>query len=129
MDDVKKQEVQIDDLQKTVTNHTTRIETLETNAKATPPPQAHAEPTEIKVVIPEDIARKSDIENAVTQIVENCKTGEPQSQGSVSVTVSPMDVLEKVEFDKAIRKAGVTQSRGNGAIKVKDRNKTEATSS
>ena len=40
-DDVKKQEVQIDDLQKTVTNHTTRIETLETKAKATPPPQPY----------------------------------------------------------------------------------------
>lgn len=48
-DDVKKQEVQIDDLQKTVTNHGTRIETLETKAKATPPTQAvnHADNGEI----------------------------------------------------------------------------------
>ena len=104
-EDVKKQGVQIDGLQKTVSNHTTRIETLETKAKATPPPQAPAEPTEIKVVIPEDIARKSDIDNAVTRIVENCKTGESQSPQAVSVTVSPMDVLEKVEFDKKTRKA------------------------
>ena len=104
-EDVKKQGVQIDGLQKTVTNHTTRIETLETKAKATPPPQAPAEPTEIKVVIPEDIARKSDIDNAVTRIVENCKTGENQSSGPVSVTVSQMDVLEKIEFDKKIQKA------------------------
>lgn len=104
-EDVKKQGVQIDGLQKTVTNHTTRIETLETKAKATPPPQAPAEPTEIKVVIPEDIARKSDIDNAVTRIVESCKTGGNQSFSPVSVTVSPMDVLEKVEFDKKIRKA------------------------
>lgn len=101
-EDVKKQEVQIDGLQKTVTNHTTRIETLETKAKATPPPQAPAEPTEIKVVTPEDIARKSDIDNAVTRIVENCKTGEPQSPQVVSA--SPIDVLEKVEFDKKTRK-------------------------
>lgn len=34
----QKQGVQIDGLQKTVTKHTTRIETLETRAKATPPP-------------------------------------------------------------------------------------------
>ena len=92
-EDVKKQGVQIDGLQKTVTNHTTRIETLETKAKATPPPQVPAEPTEIKVVIPEDIARKSDIENAVTRIVKNCKSGESQSPQAVSVAVSPMDVL------------------------------------
>lgn len=104
-EDVKKQGVQIDGLQKTVTKHTTRIETLETKAKATPPPQAPAEPTEIKVVIPEDIARKSDIDNAVTRIVGSCKTGENQSSSPVSVTVSPLDVLEKVEFDKKIRKA------------------------
>lgn len=104
-EDVKKQGVQIDGLQKTVTNHTTRIETLETKAKATPPPQAPAEPTETKVVIPEDIARKSDIDNAVTRIVGSCKTGENQSSSPVSVTVSPLDVLEKVEFDKKIRKA------------------------
>lgn len=102
-EDVKKQGVQIDGLQKTVTNHTTRIETLETKAKATPP-QAPAEPTEIKVVIPEDIARKSDIDDAVTRIVENCKTGNPQSHQPVSVTVSPMDVLEKVELDNKTRK-------------------------
>ena len=104
-EDVKKQGVQIDGLQKTVTNHTTRIETLETKSKATPPPQAPAEPTEIKVVIPEDIARKSDIDNAVTRIVGSCKTGENQSSSPVSETVSPMDVLEKIEFDKKIRKA------------------------
>lgn len=122
-EDVKKQGVQIDGLQKTVTNHTTRIETLETKAKATPPPQAPAEPTEIKVVIPEDIARKSDIENAVTRIVENCKTGENQSSGPISFTVSQMDVLEKIEFDKKIQKAvkdeiGHTENTvdGNNAI-------------
>lgn len=103
-EDVKKQGVQIDGLQKTVTNHTTRIETLETKAKATPP-QAPPEPTEIKVVIPDDIARKSDIDNAVTRIVKNCKTEESQSPQAVSVAVSPMDVLEKVEFDKKTRKA------------------------
>lgn len=120
-EDVKKQGVQIDGLQKTVTNHTTRIETLETKAKATPPPQAPAEPTEIKVVIPEDIARKSDIDNAVTRIVGSCKTGENQSSSPVSVTVSPLDVLEKVEFDKKIRKA-VKDEIGHTENMVADNN-------
>lgn len=120
-EDVKKQGVQIDGLQKTVTNHTTRIETLETKAKATPPPQAPTEPTEIKVVIPEDIARKSDIENAVTRIVENCKTGESQSPQAVSVTVSQMDVLEKVEFDNKIQKA-VKNEIGHTENTVDDNN-------
>lgn len=120
-EDVKKQGVQIDGLQKTVTNHTTRIETLETKAKATPPPQAPAEPTEIKVVIPEDIARKSDIDNAVTRIVGSRKTGENQSTSPVSVTVSQMDVLEKVEFDKKIRKA-VNDEIGHTENMVADNN-------
>ena len=54
-DDVKKQGVQIDDLQKTVTNHTTRIETLETKSKATPS-QAPAMPSEVKVVLPDNLS-------------------------------------------------------------------------
>ena len=103
-DDVKKQGEQIDDLQKTVTNHTTRIETLETKAKATPP-QAPAMPSEVKVVLPDDIARKSDIEEAVTKITRKCNAGERPIPQSVTVTVSALDALEKVEYDKAIRKA------------------------
>ena len=59
-DDVKKQEVQIDDLQKTVTNHTTRIETLETKAKATPPPQA-VNQGPITVKLPDNIATNESI--------------------------------------------------------------------
>jgi len=43
-DDVKKQGVQIDDLQKNLTNHNTRIETLETKVKATPPSQSPTVP-------------------------------------------------------------------------------------
>jgi len=104
-DDVKKQGEQIDDLQKTVTNHTTRIETLETKAKATPPTQTQAMPSEVKVVLPDDIARKSDIEKAVTEITRKCNAGEHPIPQSVTVTVSALDALEKVEYDKAIRKA------------------------
>ncbi|WP_304611887.1 hypothetical protein [Paramuribaculum intestinale] len=59
-DDVKKQGEQIDDLQKTVTNHTTRIETLETKAKATPPPQA-VNQGPITVKLPDNIATNESI--------------------------------------------------------------------
>ena len=104
-EDVKKQGVQIDGLQKTVTNHGTRIETLETKAKATPPTQTQAMPSEVKVVLPDDIARKSDIEEAVTKITRKCNAGERPIPQSVTVTVSALDALEKVEYDKSIRKA------------------------
>ena len=60
-DDVKKQEVQIDDLQKTVTNHTTRIETLETKAKATPPPAQPVNQGPITVKLPDNIATNESI--------------------------------------------------------------------
>ena len=103
-DDVKKQGEQIDGLQKTVTNHTTRIETLETKAKATPP-QTQTMPSEVKVVLPDDIARKSDIDEAVTKITRRCNAGDNPIPQSVTVTVSALDALEKVEYDKAIRKA------------------------
>ena len=59
-DDVKKQGEQIDDLQKTVTNHTTRIETLETNAKTTPPPQA-VNQGPITVKLPDNIATNESV--------------------------------------------------------------------
>lgn len=104
-DDVKKQGEQIDDLQKTVTNHGTRIETLETKAKATPSPQAQAMPSEFKVVLPDNIARKSDIEEAVTNITRKCNAGDSRTPQPVTVTVSALDALEKVEYDKDIRKA------------------------
>ena len=58
---VKKQGEQIDDLQKNVSNHTTRIETLETQAKAIPPPTEPTLPKEIKVELPPDIATNSRI--------------------------------------------------------------------
>ena len=111
-DDVKKQGEQIDDLQKTVTNHTTRIETLETKAKARPP-QTQAMPSEVKVVLPDDIARKSDIEEAVTKITRKCNAGDSRTPQPVTVTVSALDALEKVEFDKAIRKAVKDEIQNN----------------
>ncbi len=118
-DDVKKQEVQIDDLQKTVTNHGTRIETLETKAKATPP-QTQAMPSEVKVVLPDDIARKSDIEEAVTKITRKCNAGDSPIPQSVTVTVSALDALEKVEYDKAIRKAVKDEIQNTDKIAVEN---------
>ena len=58
---VKKQGEQIDDLQKNVSNHTIRIETLETQAKAIPPPAQPTLPKEIKVELPPDIATNTRI--------------------------------------------------------------------
>ena len=80
---------------KTVTNHGTRIETLETKAKATPPPQTQTMPSEVKVVLPDDIARKSDIEEAVTKITRKCNAGDSRTPQPVTVTVSALDALEK----------------------------------
>ncbi|PWB05835.1 hypothetical protein C5O24_10880, partial [Paramuribaculum intestinale] len=58
-DDVKKQGEQIDDLQKTVTNHGTRIETLETKAKATPPQAVNQGPITVK--LPDNIATNESV--------------------------------------------------------------------
>lgn len=63
---VKKQGEQIDDLQKNVSNHTTRIETLETKAMATPPPQL-TNPGPIKVELPADIATNTSIRKMLTE--------------------------------------------------------------
>ena len=117
-DDVKKQGEQIDDLQKTVTNHGTRIETLEIKAKATPPTQAM--PSEVKVVLPDNIARKSDIEEAVTKITRKCNVGDSRTPQSVTVTVSALDALEKVEYDKAIRKAVKDEIQNTDKIAVEN---------
>lgn len=60
-DDVKKQGEQIDDLQKKVTGHDTRIETLETQAMATPPSVQPVNQKPITVKLPDDIATNKSI--------------------------------------------------------------------
>lgn len=60
-DDVKKQGEQIDDLQKKVTGHDTRIETLETQAMATPRSEQPINPESITVKLPDDIATNTSI--------------------------------------------------------------------
>lgn len=68
---VKKQGEQIDNLQKNVSNHTTRIETLETQAKAIPLPVQPTLPKEIKVELPPDIATNSRISRMLDEKLAN----------------------------------------------------------
>lgn len=68
-DDVKKQGEQIDDLQKKVTGHGTRIETLETQAMATPT-NATAPMPSVTVSIPDNIATTENISGLVDDAIE-----------------------------------------------------------
>lgn len=68
-DDVKKQGTQIDDLQKKVTDHGTRIETLETQAMATPT-YSDAPLPNVTVSIPDNIATTDNISELVDEAIE-----------------------------------------------------------
>ncbi len=68
-DDVKKQGEQIDDLQKKVTDHDTRIETLETQAMATPT-NSDAPIPNVTVSIPDNIATTENISDLVDDAIE-----------------------------------------------------------
>lgn len=74
-DDVKKQGTQIDDLQKKVTDHGTRIETLETQAMATPPQSPVNIPApKVTVTVPDNIATKENIDSLLeTAIAKQTK--------------------------------------------------------
>ncbi len=118
-DDVKKQGEQIDDLQKTVTNHTTRIETLETKAKATPPQASVNIPApKVTVIVPDNIATKENIVGVVNkalhlmtdyvaEVVTKLYTENP-SQKSPNPTQEISDeLIEKIAqkaADKAVNK-------------------------
>ena len=117
-DDVKKQGEQIDDLQKTVTNHTTRIETLETKAKATPPPQTQTMPSEVKVVLPDNIATKENIVGVVNkalhlmtdyvaEVVTKLYTENPPQKSPNPASEISDEQIEKIAqkaADKAVNK-------------------------
>ncbi len=75
-DDVKKQGVQIDDLQKTVDNHDTRIETLETKGMATPPPAHPVNQEPITVKLPDDIATNKSIGKLLDEKLSTTSTDE-----------------------------------------------------
>ena len=116
-DDVKKQGEQIDDLQKTVTNHGTRIETLETKAKATPP-QTQAMPSEVKVVLPDNIATKENIVGVVNkalhlmtdyvaEVVTKLYTENPPQKSPNPASEISDEQIEKIAqktADKAVNK-------------------------
>lgn len=68
-DDVKKQGEQLDDLQKKVTAHGTRIETLETQAMATPTNAAAPIPN-VTVSIPDNIATTENVSDLVDEAIE-----------------------------------------------------------
>lgn len=116
-DDVKKQGEQIDDLQKTVTNHGTRIETLETKAKATPP-QTQAMPSEFKVVLPDNIATKENIVGVVNkalhlmtdyvaEVVTKLYTENPPQKSPNPASEISDEQIEKIAqkaADKAVNK-------------------------
>ena len=95
-DDVKKQEVQIDDLQKTVTNHTTRIETLETKAKATPPPAQPVNQGPITVKLPDNIATNESVGKLIDEKLSATSTDDTlkivmeQLPGSLSKGVADL---------------------------------------
>lgn len=117
-DDVKKQGEQIDDLQKTVTNHGTRIETLETSAKATPPTQTQAMPSEVKVVLPDNIATKENIVGVVNkalhlmtdyvaEVVTKLYTENPSQKSPNPASEISDEQIEKIAqkaADKAVNK-------------------------
>ena len=117
-DDVKKQGEQIDDLQKTVTNHTTRIETLETKAKATPPSQTQTMPSEVKVVLPDNIATKENIVGVVNkalhlmtdyvaEVVTKLYTENPPQKSPNPASEISDEQIEKIAqkaADKAVNK-------------------------
>jgi len=105
-DDVKKQGEQIDDLQKTVTNHTTRIETLETNAKATPPPQA-VNQGPITVKLPDNIATNESVGKLLDEKLPETSTD---------------DTLKKVmeQLPSSLSKGVADLLSDNLGIKVKD---------
>ncbi len=68
-DDVKKQGEQLDDLQKKVTGHGTRIETLETQAMATPTNSGVPIPN-VTVSIPDNIATTENVSDLVDEAIE-----------------------------------------------------------
>jgi len=116
-DDVKKQGEQIDDLQKTVTNHGTRIETLETKSKATPP-QTQTMPSEVKVVLPDEIATKENIVGVVNkalhlmtdyvaEVVTKLYTENPPQKSPNPASEISDEQIEKIAqkaADKAVNK-------------------------
>ena len=106
-DDVKKQGTQIDDLQKKVIDHGTRIETLETQAMATPPAAkaVNNEPRTVK--LPDDIATNESISKLLDEKLP-----------TISIDSSIKKVME--EIPGSLSKGVADVLADNLGIKVKD---------
>ena len=106
-DDVKKQGEQIDDLQKKVTGHGTRIETLETQAMATPT-NATAPMPSVTVSIPDNIATTENISGLVDDAIERNTDVMTNAITQLYTTVLPKQSVSEpssaVISDEQIRK-------------------------
>ncbi len=106
-DDVKKQGEQIDDLQKKVTGHGTRIETLETQAMATPTNSDVPIPN-VTVSIPDNIATTENISDLVDDAIERSTEVMTNAITKLYTTVLPKqsvsEPLPAAISDEQIRK-------------------------
>lgn len=101
-DDVKKQGTQIDDLQKKVTDHGTRIETLETQAMATPPQSPVNIPApKVTVTVPDNIATKENINGLLETAIEK----------QTKITVKTISDMFKMLFPNGNAPQGIGEAR------------------
>lgn len=101
-DDVKKQGTQIDDLQKKVTDHGTRIETLETQAMATPPQSfVNIPPPKVTVTVPDNIATKENINGLLETAIEK----------QTKITVKTISNMFKMLFPNGKASQGIDEAR------------------
>lgn len=101
-DDVKKQGTQIDDLQKKVTDHGTRIETLETQAMATPPQSPVNIPApKVTVTVPDNIATKENINGLLETAIEK----------QTKITVKTISDMFKMLFPNGNAPQGIDKAK------------------
>ena len=101
-DDVKKQGEQLDDLQKKVTSHGTRIETLETQAMATPPQSPVNIPApKVTVTVPDNIATKENINSLLETAIEK----------QTKITVTTISDMFKMLFPNGNAPQGIDEAR------------------
>ena len=101
-DDVKKQGTQIDDLQKKVSDHGTRIETLETQAMATPPQSPVNIPApKVTVTVPDNIATKENINSLLETAIEK----------QTKITVKTISDMFKMVFPNGTVPQGIDDAK------------------
>lgn len=101
-DDVKKQGSQIDDLQKKVSDHGTRIETLETQAMATPPQSPVNIPApKVTVTVPDNIATKENINSLLETAIEK----------QTKITVKTISDMFKMVFPNGTVPQGIDDAK------------------